>query len=176
MSAATVVIRDARPADVPALPTIETAAGQSFAQIGMAEIASDPVPGAEYYAKYQQAGRAWVGVNPRDAPIAYLLLDVLDGSGHIEQVSVHPAYARRGIGLALINHAASWAAANGLRVLTLFTFADVPWNAPYYRHCGFEILPDSQLTSGLREIQRRESQRGLDRWPRLGLIRNLTAS
>ena len=176
MSAATVVIRSARPADVPALPTIETAAGQSFAEIGMAEIASDPVPVAEYYAKYQQAGRAWVGVNPRDEPIAYLLLDVIDGSGHIEQASVRSTYARRGIGQALINHAASWAAVNGLRALTLFTFADVPWNAPLYRRCGFEILPESQLTPGLSEIQRRESERGLDRWPRVGMIRNLTPS
>lgn len=164
-------IRSAQQRDLPAIATVEAAAGQRFVEIGMVDIAADPVPTASYFAGYQRAGRAWVAVDPVDRAIAYALLDLIDGYGHIEQVSVHPEYAHRGIGRALIDHAAGWAEATGLHALTLFTFADVPWNAPYYRRCGFGVLPDSQLTPGLREAWRRESLRGLDRWPRVCLVR-----
>jgi len=48
---------------------------------------------------------------------------------HVEQVSVDPGSARRRLGRALLEHAASWAAADDIGALTLTTFAQVPWNA-----------------------------------------------
>ena len=62
--------------------------------------------------------------------VAYLLLDIVDAAAHIDQVSVHPSHARRGLGRTLIEAAADWAAGEGLESLTLTTFAEVPWNAP----------------------------------------------
>jgi len=32
--------------------------------------------------------------------------------------------------------------------LTLTTFAEVPWSAPYYERCGFRPLADAELTGG----------------------------
>jgi hypothetical protein len=43
----------------------------------------------------------------------------------------------------------------------LTTFAEVPWNAPYYLRCGFEIVSESLLTPGLREIRRAEAAAAL---------------
>jgi hypothetical protein len=43
----------------------------------------------------------------------------------------------------LLDRAAADAAAKGLRALTLTTFAEVPWNAPYYARCGFRVLNDT---------------------------------
>jgi GNAT superfamily N-acetyltransferase len=89
-----------------------------FCEIGMAEIAGDePLPVAEL-ARYRQDGRAWVAAVDADVSAAYLIAGVVDGSLHIEQVSVHPRAAGRKIGRMLLDHAAAYAAAQGIRALT----------------------------------------------------------
>jgi GNAT superfamily N-acetyltransferase len=160
-------IRPARVDELAALQDIERAAGRCFYDIGMAEIADDEPLGLEELAEYQRAGRAWVAVDGTDHPVAYLVADLIDGNVHIEQVSVHPDNARRGVGRSLLEHVAGWAATEGVPALTLSTFAQVPWNAPYYILCGFRILDETQLTPGLRAIRRREAEYGLDLWPRV---------
>lgn len=113
-------------------------------------------------------------VDELDRPVAYLLLDVVGGAAHIEQVSVHPSHAGQGKGRRLIEKAAEWATLQGYPVLTLTTFADVPWNAPYYARLGFEIIPPDQLTPGLEEIRHHEASIGLDAWPRVTMKRILS--
>ncbi|MFI7672935.1 GNAT family N-acetyltransferase [Actinophytocola sp. NPDC049390] len=161
------MIREASLTDLPVLRDIEHAAGAPFRDLGMAAIADDELPAIEELAVYQRAGRAWVWGTP---PVAYVLADEVDGYAHIEQVSVHPGHARRGIGRALIDHVGAWARARGLAGLTLTTFADVPWNAPYYARIGFTVVTD--LTPGLRAIRAHEAARGLDAWPRVAMRRD----
>ncbi|MFF9687757.1 GNAT family N-acetyltransferase [Streptomyces sp. NPDC014623] len=159
--------------EYPLLQDIERAAGQRFRDIGMPEIADDePLP-VDELARYRRNGLAWAAVDAADLPVAYLIAERLDGNLHIEQVSVHPDQAGRAIGRRLLNHVAVHAAADGLPALTLTTFAGVPWNAPYYRRCGFHSLDDSELGPGLREIRRQEAVHGLDRWPRICMRRDL---
>jgi GNAT superfamily N-acetyltransferase len=156
------------------LQEIERAAGQCFAEVGMPEIADDvPLPAPELD-RYRQAGLAWVAVDPQDRPVAYLVADPVDGGLHVEQVSVHPGYARQGIGRSLLEHVAAHAAAGGSPVLTLTTFEHVPWNAPYYRRCGFRVLTEREWTPELRAIREREAAHGLDRWPRVCMRRDLS--
>ncbi|MFI5863494.1 GNAT family N-acetyltransferase [Streptomyces sp. NPDC051546] len=106
-------------------------------------------------------------------PVGYLLADRVDGNLHVEQVSVHPDRARRRIGRSLLEHLAERARAEGAPALTLTTFNDVPWNAPYYARCGFRTLNESGLGPGLRDIRDREAVHGLDRWPRVCMRRDL---
>ena len=61
-----------------------------------------------------------------DVPVAYLLADVVDGAGHVAQVSVIPGHARRGLGRVLLENACEWALGNGLNAVTLTTFANIP--------------------------------------------------
>ncbi len=61
----------------------------------------------------------------------------------------------------------------GVPALTLTTFTEVPWNAPYYARCGFRLLDDAELTPGLREIRAHEAAHGLDRWPRACMLREV---
>ncbi|GIJ27793.1 GCN5 family N-acetyltransferase [Micromonospora qiuiae] len=167
-------IRDVRQAELTALQDIERAAGECFRDIAMPEIADDdPLP-LDVLARYHEAGHAWVATDAADAPIGYLIADVVDDNFHVEQVSVHPRWARRGIGRQLLAHLADQATARGVPALTLTTFADVPWNAPYYARCGFRALDDSGLTPGLRAVRRREAEHGLDRWPRVCMRRDLS--
>ncbi|OEJ28312.1 GNAT family N-acetyltransferase [Streptomyces agglomeratus] len=152
--------------ELPLLRDIERAAGRCFRDIGMPEIAADePLP-LDELARYHHAGLAWAAVDDTDTPVAYLIADRVDGNLHVEQVSVHPDSARRGIGRSLLDHLAVYAGGEGTPALTLTTFTEVPWNAPYYARCGFRLLDDSGLTPGLRRIRRSEAAHGLDRWPR----------
>jgi GNAT superfamily N-acetyltransferase len=166
-------IRKVRVAELGVLREIERAAGRYFRDVGMPEIAEDEPFPVEALAEYQRAGRAWVAVDGADQPIAYLIAELVDGCVHIEQVSVHPDHARQGVGRALLDHAAAHARADGTAALTLTTFAEVPWNAPYYRRCGFRILGEGELTPGLRTIREREAAHGLDRWPRVCMRRDV---
>jgi GNAT superfamily N-acetyltransferase len=169
-------IRTASPAELPLLQDIERAAGEPFRSLGMTAVADDdPLP-LDVLDTYRRAGHAWVAADPDDRPVAYLLAEPVDGAAHIEQVSVHPAVARRGIGRSLIEHLASAARDRGLAALTLTTFAEVPWNAPYYTRLGFRPLDDTDpaLTDGLRAIRRAEAAHGLAAWPRVCMRRELT--
>ncbi|MFF2777608.1 GNAT family N-acetyltransferase [Streptomyces sp. NPDC058052] len=169
-------IRVAAPAELPLLQSIERAAGEPFRTLGMTAIADDePLP-LDVLEGYRAAGRAWVAVDGTDRPVAYLLADTVDGAAHIEQVSVHPEAARRGVGRALIEHLASAAREEGLTALTLTTFTEVPWNAPYYSRLGFRPLAetDPALTDGLRAISTAEAAHGLAAWPRVCMRRDLT--
>lgn len=157
-------IRDARAEELEALRDIESAAGRLFIGVGMTFVADDPPPPVELLRGHQQAGLAWVAVDPDDQPIAYLLADRVDGNAHIEQVSVHPSFGHRRIGRSLIDHVGGWAGEHGLPALTLTTFADVPWNAPYYLRCGFLPVPEAAMGPELAVLLAGEQERGLGRF------------
>ncbi|MFI6866998.1 GNAT family N-acetyltransferase [Nocardia sp. NPDC050406] len=166
-------IRTATIDELPLLQKIEIAAGEPFRSIGMLEIAEDDPPALEVLEQYRRAGRAWVAVDESDSPVAYLISRQADDTEHISQISVHPGFAHRGIGKALIEHLAAIARAEGLPALSLTTFLDVPWNAPYYERLGFRQVPDNELTPDLYKIRAHESEVGLDRWPRIAMRRDL---
>lgn len=159
-------IRLARPDDLEALVEVELAAGAAFRELRMDAIADDDPGSVEELQPYAESGRALVAVDGADRPIGYLLLDLVDGAAHIEQVSVHPDHARKRIGKALIEQAASWARSHGLAAVTLTTYREVPWNGPYYERLGFVYLTAAEETPGLRAIRESERRRGLDKWPR----------
>ena len=167
------MIRAARGAELSVLQDIERAASTMFVDWGRTEIGAYEPPTLVELRHHQQQGRAWVAVSTDDRPVAYLLADIVDGNAHIEQVSVHPRYARRRLGKALIEQAVAWARQRDLGAVTLTTFTDVPWNAPYYQRLGFRRLSDDELTPGLRAIRAREAAIGLDRWPRCCMRREL---
>ncbi|QIS24198.1 GNAT family N-acetyltransferase [Nocardia terpenica] len=139
----------------------------------MSSVAEDEPPSIEHLRAFAHDGRAWVIADETDIPIAYLILDVVDGNAHIEQVSVHPDHAGRRLGRDLIEYAAEWAVARGIPALTLTTFTEVPWNGPYYERLGFHRLPVAQETPGLRAARAAEAAHGLDAWPRACMRREL---
>ena len=151
-------IRLARPDELVALQQVENASGELFRTVGMPEIADDdPLP-LDVLTHVQALGQVWVAADP--LPVAWIAVEEVDGCAHVEQVSVHPDQARRGIGRELIDHVGGWAAARGLGGLTLTTFRDVPWNGPYYERLGFRPVTD--LTPGLAAVVEQETARGLD--------------
>ncbi|QLQ35109.1 GNAT family N-acetyltransferase [Micromonospora robiginosa] len=163
--------RIARPDELAEVQRIEVASGAPFREIGMARVADMPPLPREALAAGQRAGRLWVTVDPADRPIAFALVDLVDGAAHVQQLSVDPAYARRGIGRRLLDEVARWAAGAGLPALTLTTFRSVPWNGPYYARCGFRELAASELTPGLVGLLAAEAALGLDPADRMAMRR-----
>lgn len=169
-------IRIAAADELALLSAIEVAAGEAFRALGMDAVADDAPPTVEELAAYQVDGRAWVAVDDADRPVGYALAMKVDGGAHLEQVTVHPAAAGHRIGSALIDEVDRWAAGRGLAWLTLTTFVDVPWNAPYYERLGFRAIAAETLTAGLRSIREHERAHGLDAWRRVAMRRSVGAA
>lgn len=167
------MIRPAEPEDLTAVQDIEVAAGMKFADVGMPEIALDVPPSLTWLGGFQRAGRLWVATDDAGEPGAYCAVEVIGANAHIAQVSVHPRLAGRRIGAALIDTAAEWAQHQSLGGLTLTTFRDVPWNAPYYFRLGFRELPEAGWTPELRAVVDRETAHGLDPAARVVMIKPL---
>lgn len=163
-------------ADLEPIQGIETAAGELFRKLGMDAVADDPPPTIDQLNAFLSSGTAWVATGNAGEPIAYILMRVCGSWAHIEQVTVHPHHARRGIGGALINYAEEYARELGLDGLSLTTFRNVPWNAPYYERLGFSPLPESEWSAELRAIVDDETSRGLASWPRTVMTRRATAN
>jgi GNAT superfamily N-acetyltransferase len=155
-------IRPARADDGRALQDIERLAGERFREVGLPEVADDDPAPVDVLAAYAAAGRSWVAADPRDVPVGYVLVDVVDRCAHIEQISVRPDHQGAGVGRALIEQVKSWARSTGLSAVTLSTFRDVPWNGPLYRHLGFSVVGDGELGPGLRAVRDREASHGFD--------------
>lgn len=147
-------VRAARADELALLPALETAADRLFDDIGRG-----PLPPAGELDGLVDARCVLVAGTP---PVGFARLEIVDGHAHLEQLSVHPAHGRQGIGGGLLRAACRWAADQGYSVITLCTFADVPWNAPFYARHGFAPIPDAELASELRALRRREQELGLD--------------
>ncbi|GHH31401.1 GCN5 family N-acetyltransferase [Lentzea cavernae] len=153
------LIRLAQPAELPYLQQIEIASGEPFRDAGMPEIADDDPMSLEDLAEHE----VWVAIGAEGVPVAFIAIGDVDGATHVHQVSVHPSHARQGIGAALIEHVT-----RSERAVTLTTFRDVPWNAPYYERLGFQVVADT--SPGLAEIMREEASRGLDPATRVAMV------
>jgi GNAT superfamily N-acetyltransferase len=85
---------------------------------------------------------------------------------------VVPEHGRQGVGAALLEEVCRVAAARGHPEVTLRTFADVPWNGPFYARHGFiELVDEPDWMVPLREAEERF---GLSRHGRrIAMIRSL---
>ena len=157
-----VAIRAATAADGEALRAIERAAGEAFRGVGMDVVADDEPMAVDELAAYADDGRSFVAADDAGVIVGYVLLDVVDGDAHVEQISVHPDAQGRGVGRALLAAVDAWAGERAMAAVTLTTFRDVSWNAPLYRHLGFVDLADDEVGPELRALVAVESAHGLD--------------
>ena len=154
-----ITVRPTRPGDVTALPAIEHAAGQRFRDYPeLAWLAEGEVISAEQHLDYAERGLSWLAL-ANDQPVGFILAELHVSSLFIVELSVHLDWQGKGIGRRLIACVADQARKRGLASLTLTTFRDVPWNAPFYARLGFEMI--TTLTPELREKREEETAHGL---------------
>ena len=160
-----VPVRLASLADVPVLGDLEVRAGERFRTVGLDEIADDDPPPAGLLTQAVAEQRLWVA-ECDDQVVGYALGMDVGHQPHLEQVSVLPEYGGRNIGALLVAAVAGWARGLG-DSLTLSTFRDLAWNAPWYERLGFVTLAEDELTAPLLEVRDEEVANGVDMAPRV---------
>lgn len=158
--------------DVPEMQQLEVRAGRLFAEIGMPLIADHPPPTMEDFESHFDDGSVWVAYAQDREPgvlMGWASASIIDGAGHLDQVSVDPSVQKRGIGTALVGQVCDWASNLGLDAVTLTTFSEVEWNGPFYARRGFVALSDDDLGPELGRIRRSELAQGLDVSPRIAM-------
>jgi GNAT superfamily N-acetyltransferase len=165
-------IRLARADELTQVQEIERAAGRLFAGQPVTLDDGEPTPLAKLEDAWR-AGGLFVAADDADRPVGFAILGELAGEAHLWELDVHPDHGRRGIGRALLEHVCRAAADAGRRRITLTTFAEVPWNAPFYRRAGFVELRGEDIGPALREVLVEESRWGLDPAERCCMAREL---
>ena len=153
-------IRLAYESELSKIPLIELAAADRFRETHYAYLAVDTEASVDEAYCHQQfaQGLLWVAADEMDQPVGFVVAEVLDDALFIHELDVLPDHGRRGLGRRLIAAVCERARTVGYAAVTLSTFADIPWNAPFYIRVGFCELADAELTPGLRAVQQAEAE------------------
>jgi GNAT superfamily N-acetyltransferase len=156
------VIRTTREDDAPALPAIERSAGMLFGtRPDLAWIADAGDRTVEWHLRLIAKRACWVAVDDSDQPVAFLSAEVQDEALHIWEFAVRLDRQRSGVGRAMLFVGIEDARRRGLAALTLTTFHNVIWNAPFYEKLGFRTLPLAETDARLHAILAAEAEQGL---------------
>lgn len=158
----TLKFRQAKPHDACLLPDIERSAGECFRVLpDLAWIADDDVMPVERHLAFIMCGTVWVVEGASSELLGFLTAESVEEDLHIWQLAVRHDWQGQGLGRRLVATAIDYAAAQLLSAVTLTTFRDVTWNAPFYARLGFEELAASALGPRLAGILAREADYGL---------------
>lgn len=140
--------------EVAQLQEIERRAGELFRSHPVTAGLNPSVTPIERLDRARSEGLLWVA-RENGRVIGFALVEDMGTAWHLEELDVDPSAGRRGIGRRLVERVAEEAAMRD-RAVTLTTFAEVPWNAPYYERVGFERLGEDALDPRLRRRMREE--------------------
>jgi GNAT superfamily N-acetyltransferase len=155
-------IRNAEPGDQAVIEAIENAADALLIDFLKPEH-WEPAPSGAV--RNAQPGFLLVALeSARNSVVGFVQVLEIDGVAHLEQLSVLAAHGRRGNGRKLIEASMNEARDRGYDEITLRTYADVPWNAPFYRTCGF--TESEPATDFHRRLVLLEEEFGPDRYGR----------
>ena len=153
-------IRKACAGDAVALPALEQSAGALFATLpDLAWLTEGDNRSVAAYRALIEGGYCWVAVDDTGRRCGFLAAEPLGDALHINEIAVARDRQRRGIGTTLMRTAIR--AGAPFRAITLTTFADVAWNAPYYERIGFRRLLPDKLGPALCAILKHEADAGL---------------
>ena len=143
------------------LPAVEASAATTFlAAPGLAWLAESEAISADRHVELLKNGITLVA-EINGSIVGFICSEPLGDCLHIRELSVRHASQGKGIGLSLLEELASRAVAMGWTRLTLTTFRDLAWNAPFYARLGFEEPSAEALSPELRAQLQREAAHGL---------------
>jgi GNAT superfamily N-acetyltransferase len=154
-------IRFAEHRDFEAIEAIENSADQLFIELFHPAVWGSAPSGAT---RASESGFLLVAEDGSGTIVGFVHVLEVDGIAHLEQLSVLPEQGRRGYGRALVEAAKAEARRRGHDRMTLRTYADVAWNAPFYRRAGF--TEDRPATPFLKQLVEVEHRLGLDQYGR----------
>jgi len=146
------IVRAARPDELPLLPEIEASADILFEEAGIKGL-----PPAGKVEDFKEADHIFVIGEPVNG---FSRLDDIDGHAHLEQLSVDREHSGQGLGSELLEETCRQAQELGYSAITLITFKNLKWNAPFYAKHGFTEV--SEVPEYLQPLRHHEQQLGLD--------------
>ena len=93
--------------------------------------------------------------------VGFATCSEVDGYLHLDEMSVHPDHGRQGIGSALATRVIRESVDRSLDGVTLTTFEDIEWNAPFYSRLGFRQLAPGTLPKHVRHHLDEEMASGM---------------
>lgn len=166
-------IRLARREDAEALPAIERSAAALLADYpGIDGIDPDRVLPSDRHRALIARGHSLVAT-VANRVVGFLVSEPCGRELHIREMDVATQWQRQGIGAIMVRACGIDAGNAGFAALTLTTFRDVPWNAPFYARLGFVEVSEPEEHSRLNAELENEARAGLRREQRVAMIRFL---
>jgi predicted N-acetyltransferase YhbS len=154
-------IRSARIEELPLLSLIEQSAARLFLDTPYAFLVNDEPLSLDFVQQQFRAGRVWVAVDCHEIVVGYAIAREVDNTLYLQQIDVEPEHGRSGIGSALVKTVCDWAKQQAYEIVSLSTFRDIPWNAPFYSKLGFHAVDEAGLSTGFQQIRLKELAAGL---------------
>jgi GNAT superfamily N-acetyltransferase len=151
-------IRPARLADLPALPAIESSAAAAFRGTGHDGVADEAASDWRSYVPFVRKGLLWAA-EYSGGVAGFAAACVVPDAMHVQELAVALPHQRNGIGTRLMQAVIEATRAAGVPAVTLTTFEDVIFNAPFYEALGFSVVGSPSLR--LRAVLAEEAARGL---------------
>lgn len=152
-------IRLARPEDAEGYRAVEDDAAQLLAN--EPSLVGIPVPPSRSAEEYRGmiAQRHCLTAVSGEAVVGFAATRRIGRELHLHEISVATAFQRQRIGTTLLRALKIDARNAGVQAITLHTYRDIPWNAPFYARHGFEIIQDLAATRGWQpdRMRRRNS-------------------
>lgn len=167
------LIRTATEPDIAALPDIERRAATIFSPEYLPCNLADVVISAEHHLQAQRRGLLLVALADGVRPVGFAHTVLHGDCLHLLEIDVDPVCHKQGIGTALLNGVVDMALRRACAAVTLTTYRDVPWNAPWYEKMGFREIAEAEMPAFLRVILENEVMMGLDRKKRVAMRRLL---
>ena len=164
-------LRPATINDIEPMQAVERDASEAFRAIGY-DFCIGPVREEWEHRKGIDEGAAIIAESG-GAPAGFILLWPVDSGGHIVELSVAMAFQKRGLGRALIAAGEDWAREAGFPAITLTTFRDVSWNAPWYRLLGYGEFEPGAADAELAAIIADEAAHGFHARARVAMKKAL---
>ena len=170
-------VRTARWDDVAALPALEQSAGELFRTVPeLAHVADGDNHSEERYRAFVARGWSRVAVDEAGELCGFLCAEPFGAELHVWEIGVRLDRQRRGIGRRLLDLTIDTARRRHMASITLTTFADPAWNAPFYERMGFRRLAPGDAGARLCGILDREAEAGLPRDRRCAMRLALVAN
>ncbi|WP_227317485.1 GNAT family N-acetyltransferase [Cedecea davisae] len=164
------ILRASTTGDIEALQQVEAAAARRF--LGVPELvflAQAGVTDAGTHRRAIEQSLSWLVAGSDGRIRGFCYCQPHQGSLYLAEISTHPDFQRTGVGRTLLEAVFDSARRLSAKEVTLTTYQDVPWNAPWYQRHGFERIETLELSAELAECLRHQQDEGLMVLPRCAM-------
>ena len=163
-------IRLARKDDAEAFHRVEEdAASLLREEPSLAGTVIPPTASAADHARTIAKGRSLAALH-REEIVGFAAIGTAGRELHLAELSVARAHQRCGVGSLLLRAAMIDARNSGYRAITLNTYRDIPWNAPFYARFGFVEVENFEGRAHLAESREGAASIGMPMDRRCAMI------